>query len=303
MRFYGARDVAVYELDSNTRKTVYGIERDGKDYVYEDVDEGYETETKRVIPNKTKYVVMFTVGESQEMLKRGATNFAIATTAMGYNEGALVCSRIQQFIRQIGYDCVSEHTSNAMVQCPGGGALSGLTENCRMSLTSMCPEHGPQMRIYKVITSLPLAPTKPIDFGIFKFCSTCKLCADACPSESIKHDTEPSWDIQGPWNKPGIKGYYYNGATCFSYWMESISGCGLCRSACPFSVKNYASIHDWVIKPLVSYTSAFNGLFVSMDKLFGYDKFPEREAEHSWWDIENPPVYCQDTTRGTLKLQ
>ncbi|MDV2988949.1 MAG: reductive dehalogenase [Dehalogenimonas sp.] len=307
-RFFGAKDVRVFELDQNTRKTVYSHEADGKAYTFENVDQAEETETKRVIPEKAKYVVMFSILESQEMLKRAPDNINSATTTLAYNQGALVGNRMQQFLRGIGYQGLVEMMSNAIVQCAGGNALSGMAEMGRMSLSTLNPDFGPAMRTYKFLTDLPLAATKPIDAGMFSFCRTCKLCAETCPSGSISSETEPYWEIIGPYNKPGIKNYYYNGATCLTYWFESVFGCGICRASCPFSQKDKASIHDWVVKPIASFTPVFDGFFTNMDKAFGYDPrgadgFSLREERNTWWDIQNAPVYGFDTTRYTQKLE
>lgn len=307
-RFFGAKDIGVFELDSNTRKVVYSFEADGKAYVFENVADAYETDTKRVVPDKAKYVVMFNILESQEMLKRAPDHIGSATVALAYNQGALVGNRLQQFLRGIGYQGLVEMDSNAIVQCGGGNSLSGMSEVCRMSLTTLSPEYGPMMRSYKFITDLPLAPTPPIDAGLFRFCRTCKLCATYCPSGAISSETEPSYDIQGTWNKPGIKNYYYSGAKCLTFWFESVFGCGICRAVCPFAQKDKASIHDWVIKPIASATPIFNSFFTSMAKFFGYEDIGDdgwslREEKQSWWDIENAPVYGFDTTRYARKLQ
>lgn len=162
-RFFGARDVGVYELDQNTRKTVYSYESDGKAYEFENVEKGYETDTKRVIPDKAKYVVIFTVLESQEMMKRAPDQLSSASVSMGYYQGAIVNNRLQSFISRLGYNCMAEMGSNAMVQCAGAQSLAGIAEIGRMSLTVLNPNFGPIMRAYKVITDLPLKPTSPID--------------------------------------------------------------------------------------------------------------------------------------------
>ena len=81
---------------------------------------------------------------------------------------------------------------------------------------------------------------------MFKFCATCKLCADACPPGAISQETDPSYDIQGPWNKPGIKNYYYHGSKCLSWWRYVTTGCSTCRAACPFTGKTDAVIHDLI---------------------------------------------------------
>ena len=306
-RFFGARDVGVYELDQNTRKTVYSHERDGKAYVFRDA-EASESSTERVIPYSAKYVIIFSIMESQEMMKRAPDNLSSASVSLGYAQGALVNNRLQNFINRLGYQCLAESMSNAMVQCAGAQALAGVAEIGRMSLSTLNPDFGPIQRAFKVITDLPLAPTKPIDSGMLRFCKTCMLCADACPPSAISLEKDPSYDIKGPWNKPGIEHYYYDGAKCLSWWRNVTTGCSTCRSACPFAAKNFASIHDFVVKPVQSVTPLFNGFFAEMDKFFGYEGLDEegfstREVKNSWWNIANAPVYGFDTARMATRLQ
>ncbi len=141
---------------------------------------------------------------------------------------------------------------------------------------------------------------------MFTFCRTCKLCANACPSSAISFETEPSYDVQGTWNKPGIKNYYYHGSKCISWWRYVTTGCSTCRAACPFTGKTDAGIHN-IVKVVASVTPLFNGFFANMASVFGYEDFTEegfstREEKSSWWDIENGPVYGFDTTRFARKI-
>jgi reductive dehalogenase len=301
LRFFGARDVGVTILDQDTRKLIYGIEADGKAYEFADIDEPVETDTTRVIPNKAMYLVTFTTMESQEMLKHAPDQLSSAAVALGYAQGALVSNRIQQFLRGIGYRGLGEVRSNALAASAGCVAMSGVGEVSRMSMTSFTPEYGPGIRVFKMITDLPLAPISPIDAGMFRFCRTCKLCADACPSQAIQFETDPSFNIQGPWNKPGVKYYYYDAVRCLSYWREVTTGCGLCRNACPFLTKGSAIIHE-VIKATTAITPLFNSVFATMGEVFGYTK-ENREERQSWWEIDEMPVYGFNTTRGTNAVE
>ncbi len=70
MRHIGASQVGFVELNENTRKLIYSIDPDGHELVFADVDEPAETETQRIIPNKAKWVIVYTVQMSEETLTR-----------------------------------------------------------------------------------------------------------------------------------------------------------------------------------------------------------------------------------------
>ncbi len=44
---------------------------------------------------------------------------------------------------------------------------------------------GPMVRIAKIFTDLPLAPSPMAPEGIIEYCEVCKKCAKHCPSQSI----------------------------------------------------------------------------------------------------------------------
>jgi reductive dehalogenase len=140
------------------------------------------------------------------------------------------------------------------------------------------------------MTDLPLAPTKPIDFGGYRFCHSCRKCAESCPSNALKTDDEPSWDVTPAtgdvkpelFNNPGIKTWYFDHFKCNKYWKETDTYCGICQGICVFSKEGDASIHD-VVKAMISSTSMFNGFFYNMDEFFGYGVAPEERAT-DWWD-------------------
>ena len=44
-------------------------------------------------------------------------------------------------------------------------------------------KHGARVRIFMVITELPLGSDEPIEFGVARFCEVCGLCAQNCPAQ------------------------------------------------------------------------------------------------------------------------
>ena len=295
LRFFGAGQVGFVELDEKTRKLIYSFDSDGKKIEFEDADMAYETKDKRVIPNKARWVIVFSVQMSEELLKRregkSSTALSSATNILGYSRGSNILDRIQTFLHVLGYQGLAGPWYNGLGIAPALGAMAGLGEISRLNLL-ISPEYGPMQRIFKLITDLPLAPTGTIDTGIMRFCKTCKKCSIICPAKVLDTATEPTWETTGPWSNPGHRTYtYQNSPKCMTQWKVSSVGCSTCLSVCPFSKKNKAFIHT-VVQATIAKTSLFNSFFTLMDGLLGYD-IP-RDAE-SWWDLDLP-LYSNNST-------
>ncbi|MBK8027222.1 MAG: reductive dehalogenase [Chloroflexi bacterium] len=286
LRAFGAATVGFVELDENTEKLIYAIDPDGKELVIsEEAEVAEETETQRIIPKAARWVIVWTVQMSQEGMMRSPTPVGAATTAMSYAIGRATQSRLQGFLRGIGYYGLGEAQTNALGIAPGFGVLAGLGELSRLN-RMISPEYGPMVRVFKMITNLPVAPTKPIDAGIFNFCQTCKTCATYCPSGSLSTG-DPSYETQGAWSRGGVKGYYENSLTCRNYWAEVGTNCGICFAVCPFSVKDRALIHQ-MVKGVVGTTTIFNSALAELSRTVyspGKADEPQKDPEE-WWSLD-----------------
>lgn len=295
-RLFGAATLGVVELDEKTRKLFYSHDAlDGKAVEFEDVDEPAETDKKRVIPHKARWAIVYTIRMSQPAMATSPHPISQAAVGMGYSEGALVANRLQEFLRTLGYHCMAESNLLGSLANSGGfGVLAGVGELSRLNRV-ITPEYGPLVRVFKVVTDLPMAPTKPIDAGIFRFCHTCKKCAEACPSNCLSTETEPSWETQGFWNNPGVKTYYEYSPRCLSYWKTKGGPCSICLVVCPFS--NLSQPDKLFMHKTVAATIAnsplLNGAFTRMDAAIGY-RLKDPEA---WWNLDLPP-YGYDNSQG-----
>ena len=297
-RYFGAGEVGFVELDTKTEKLIYSYDVDGKKIEFEDVDLAYETENKRVIPTKARWVIVFSVQMSEEMLKRrdglNATALSGTPNSLGYSQGRNVLDRLQTFLHVLGYQGLGSPWFNGLGIAPALGIMAGLGELSRLNLL-ISPEYGPLQRVFRLVTDLPLAPTKPIDAGIMRFCRTCKKCALLCPAEVLNVETDPSWETTGKWSNPGHKAYHYtNSAKCMTQWKVSSVGCSTCLSVCPFAKKHKSFVHT-VVEATIAKMPIFNALFTKMDGLLGYDVPKDNE---SWWDMDMPP-YSVDSIHGT----
>jgi len=296
-RFWGAKDLTAVPLDSRTKNLVNGIDRDKKPVIFEDVELGYETTAKRVVPNRMKHLVTWSTLQSTDMIKRAPDAICASTIAMGYDHGILLCNRLQHFITGLGYEALSPANYNYLALCGPTSILSGQAEAARMGFPTLDPELGPMVRRWMLITDLPIAETKPIDAGMFRFCRTCAICAENCPGSAINLG-EPTWDVLGNFNHAGSKSYPFLPQNCRDFWMENTGiDCSVCLASCPFSTKDKADIHH-LIKFTIANSDTFNSFFKGMSKSFKLDRL-EREKENSWWDLPNQPVFGFDTTRTT----
>jgi reductive dehalogenase len=299
LRHFGAATVGFVELDTNTtEKLIYAVDPDGKKLIIKDVDEPAEDEETRTIPKKARYCIVYTVQMSEETLSRAPTILGSQTTTLTYRRSQNVQERLQEFLRGLGYMGLGEASTNALGIAPAFGVMAGLGELSRYNRL-LTPEYGSMVRVFKVLTDLPLAPSKPIDAGLLEFCKRCTKCADHCPSKALSFEKEPYWDVIGGWNNPGHKAWFEDSVKCRSYWYEVGTNCGICFAVCPFASKNLASFSR-VRNFLAATIPAFDGTLKKIDDLL-YTPFtefgkPQKDPE-LWWKL-NLPDYGIDTVRS-----
>lgn len=292
MRHYGAADVAFIELDDNTRKLIYSHDPDGKQLIFTDDPIASETDDARYIPTVAKYVIVYTVQMSAETMKRAPTMIASQTTSGAYLRGRQIQMSTQEFLRALGYQGLGESSTNALGIAPALAVMAGLGELSRLNRL-ITPEHGPMVRVFKMLTDLPVATDKPIDAGIMEFCKTCKKCAEACEPAALSFEDEPTWEVRGGWNNPGHKAYFEDATKCMTFWRESVqSNCGICFAVCPFAKEDKAWIHEWV-KAGIASVPALDGFVRTMDDAFGYGAQRELDA---WWELDLPELGIDTTS-------
>jgi reductive dehalogenase len=150
-------------------------------------------------------------------------------------------------------------------------------EHNRMAYPVISPEYGSMLRgMNRILTDMPVAPTKPMDAGLSRFCETCKICAEDCPFGALSSE-DKSWD--GPAYQPkGFEGWRLD--------LHRCPFCDACQAMCPFNSTANAAIHT-VVRATASVTSLFNGFFANMERTFNYGfKDPE-----SWWDLQSEPSF------------
>ncbi len=305
LRHLGAARVGFVELDENTTmKLIYNQQPapSKKTIVFEDVEEGSEEKDRLIIPKKARNVIVYTVQMSGETMKRGPTVLGSLTTGLSYTRMWNILAQAHEFIRSLGWQSYGTTEFNGLGIYPAFAVMAGLGELSRLNRL-ITPEYGPMVRETILLTDLPLAPTKPIDFGVMRFCQDCLTCADMCPSKSLSFEREPSWEVRGPWNNPGHRAYFENSVTCRNYWNQVGTNCGICFATCPYAQEDKATIHH-IWQATASVTPALNGIIKRGSQAAYPAEFggkPIKDPE-TWWLNTNMPEYGIDTMQGGHEL-
>jgi len=293
-RLFGAALVGVTPLD---RRLVFSHGRRGKPIVFEDTERPYTTDEKYVIPTDFKWVVVLASRMSLETLYRAPSYIGDAPSYFGYSTMSWTSGTVAEFIRGLGYEAIP--VKNGLCNTVAFGVLAGLGELGRHNRL-LTYEYGPMVRLSAVLTDLPMATDKPIDAGIADFCRRCMKCAEACPSQALSFDRDPSWEVKGEWNNPGHKAWFEDAGKCLSYWRITNSSCSICFAVCPWSKKDKSWVHS-LVKLTAATAPVFDGAMRRMDDFFGYGLKNSPREQEAWWDLELPE-YGVDSMHGKTEV-
>ena len=242
---------------------------------YEDYGQPSQLEDgTQVIPKEMQYVVVFLHDMGEDEIAAAPTLSEMAEVMFTYSKIALITVSMAEFIRGLGYNAIPSANCTALnVPLAIDAGLGQMGRHVKL----INPLFGSRCRISKVITDLPLAVDKPIDFGVTEFCSQCKKCAEYCPTGAISFG-ERSFESVNECNNGGYLQWQVDHKKCYQYWAEVGTNCGICLRVCPFS-KGSGKVHDivrWFIKNL----KIVDPFFTKVDDALGYGKY--RSPDNLW---------------------
>nr|WP_145925496.1 reductive dehalogenase [Dehalogenimonas formicexedens] len=279
-KFFGATRVRVMEIDDKSRKLFHKNSTSGAPFNFKDVDQPSEDKSESVIPNKAKYVVMYSCLEATDYVRH-----APAPTYSGYCHGHKVQANVHYFMGSMGYLHIE---AGNCTNSDSVAAMSGIAEHSRSSMVATSYSHGNLFRwMGRIVTDMPLAPTKPVDAGIARFCVKCMTCASMCPYESMPFG-DKRWDHESP-EEERLKNYVpgYKGWRLFNFRCPR---CKNCHGTCVFNGGNEALIHQ-IVRGTQSVTPIFNSFFANMHDAFG---FGTRNPDE-WWTHDVPTFQFDKT--------
>jgi len=210
--------------------TLVGIAKLNPDwvYLYPMRGRGFEPNEPIEVPKHWQYAIVIGTPMSWDPMY---ANPNYGTSNDAYSRSRIIAFRLASFIKQLGY-AARPHTPGTSydLMVPPILVDAGLGEQGRPSII-ITPELGNNFRPAIVTTNLPLKPDKPIDFGVQRFCKTCKICAENCPSGAITFGEMV--EVRG------YLRYQVDTAKCLNFWNSNLGsmGCRLCVAVCPYTRK------------------------------------------------------------------
>jgi len=230
------------------------------------------------------YVIVVMVDQHLEttLASTGYDGISGSQSFRGYHATGNIAVILAKYIRRLGYNARAHHARNYGAVMPPCVIAAGLGELSRTGDSTIHPRLGFRHKVAAVTTDLPLAPDKPIDFGLQDFCRVCKKCAENCPSGAITFDDDPvEYNGYLRWNSDFKK------CAVFRTTNEEGSSCGRCMKVCPWNSKESSWFHKsgtW----LGSKGKVSAKLLRDIDDMFGYGT--ETIDKYKWW-LEWPENY------------
>jgi len=275
--WFGADSVGICELD---RRWVYSHTYDRLLYAGRADDELESSESNlQEISEEFQWAIVMCFEQSYDLISYYPTFCSNAAVSMGYSRMAIANHYLSAYIRNLGFKAIDCTTNDVALSVPMA-MQAGLGDLGRNGLL-VTPKYGPRVRISKVITNLPLVSDAPIDFGVTEFCESCKVCAEKCPSQSIRYETRTT-EPNNTSNVGGVLKWPIDPETCRIYWGRKNQSCTACVACCPYN-KPDTAFHR-MVRWFTDHVRWGDPFYVWMDKVFGYGK--PKPAENFWeeWD-------------------
>jgi len=229
-----------------------------------------------------KYVICLIGVNPPNLVDRSWTELSAAGDRAGYEAAFMAYTRMLRFVKGLGYDAFDLMQVAPVIPY---AISAGLGELGRMNRL-VNPIFGGNVRLGAVLTDLPLAVDKPIDFGLQAFCAKCKKCATSCPANALSEADQPSWEPFNQWQASGKKVYFEDNEKCMRVQGSKDLYCSICMSVCPWSKQDKTLLHE-VAHITAAKMPGLGNMLVKLDDLFGYGRITNGRKIKKWWRMKN----------------
>jgi epoxyqueuosine reductase QueG len=172
-----------------------------------------------------RHVIITAVHHDYERISKAPNPIAGAEVMAQYTRAAYVAKKIASWLHQEGWEAepVTGPMASRLAMIPAA-IQAGFGELGKHG-SLINPEFGSSFRLSAVLTDAPLPLDEPQTHGVDGFCSSCKICEDACPPFAITADKQLV---------RGIEKWYVDFDRCLPFFNEH-QGCAICIAECPWS--------------------------------------------------------------------
>jgi epoxyqueuosine reductase len=196
-----------------------------------------------------------------------------------YEHLGLVAETVANYVRRLGWDASAQYgpsfVNRYAVLLPPLLLLAGIGEVSRAGII-LNPYLGLGFKAAAVLTDMPLLPDRPLDFGLQSFCQSCRICAQACPSQAIPRGDKVIYN--------GYETWKLNTKRCASFNFTNKTGtmCNRCVKSCPWT--NPPTRAHNLVRSLVSRSRPAQRIAIRAAALLEPGKhYP---AEQWWFNME-----------------
>ncbi len=232
-----------------------------------------QVEKPNELPPGLDHVIVVAQEMDHDLIQTVPSALSGTATGLGYSKDVVVLLSITQYIRNLGYRAFASLNDTALAVPLA--IQAGLGEYGRHGLV-ITKAFGPRVRFGKIFTDLPLAPDRPIRFGVREFCEICRRCTEACPPKAISGD-RPTDRLYNRSNITGVRKWSVDGERCFNFWSNQNSDCSICIRVCPYN-KDYSM---WIHR--LGRWLAGTPLRKLLLKLDVWLRYGVRKPSGSWW--------------------
>ena len=190
-----------------------GIARLNPDWVFEGYEANYQ------------WIVVLVIAMDHAELSSAPSDRSQTEVQKQYDRGSRAAIRLAGWMRGNGWEAKPHGGPEAgpvlMIPAAIEAGLGELGKHGSM----INREYGSSFRLACVMTDMPLVADQPDIFGSDDFCTSCRLCANACPVDAIRSDKQL---VRGDTK------WYVDFDECIRYFVEH-RGCAICLPICPWS--------------------------------------------------------------------
>jgi reductive dehalogenase len=196
-----------------------------------------------------------------------------------YGHLALVAETMANYVRRLGWEASAQYGPSFVdrysILLPPLLLWAGIGEVSRAGII-LNPVLGLGFKAAAILTNMPLIPGKPIDFGLQRFCQSCRICAQNCPSHAISTGDKVLYNGYETWKLDTKR------CASFNFTNKRGTMCNRCVKSCPWTQPP-----TWLnnlVRGMVTHSRLVQRIAIRAAPLFAARQ--DHTGDKWWFDLE-----------------